>query len=652
MEEEKKLPIGKDEVRKAAQTLRKYKEGKSRLEDKIVRNEKWWQIRHWDLIKTEETKDDPKPASGWLFNTIISKHADYMDSIPSCIILPREQGDVEEADRLSSVIPVVMEQNGYRDVYSDEIWYKLKHGTGVYGVFWDPSKAGGMGDIDIESMDLLNLFWEPGVRDIQKSKNFFCVQLMEKEDVEASYPDVKGKLSKGHDSTVKKYMFDESIDTSSKVAVIDWYYKKIVDGKTILHFCKFVGDYVLYATENDTELPTEQQEQPVLDEMGNLVKDAMGNIVTQMVPVPTGEAPMSERGLYDHGEYPFVFDVLFPEAGMPIGLGFVDICKNAQASIDIYNNAFEKNIQFAASPRYFVRSDGGINEEEFTNPNEMMVHIEGNLGEDSIRTIDAPVLVNGNYISLLSQKIEEMKETAGNRDVANGGTTSGVTAASAINAMVQSSGKTSRDQINRTYDAYKKVVLLVIELIRQFYTMPRQFRITGKKGEMEFTEYSNAGLRPVDQGMDFGVDMGSRTPLFDIDVKADKENAYTQLSQNELALQFYNLGFFNPQMVDQALACIDMMDFSGKKEVVETIQQNGGMAMQLAQAQMQTLQMAEIIDRMSGGKTNMAEQVAASINGGMAAQAPRMGEAPSLDDGEGRIAEKAKAQAAEATSPV
>ena len=648
-----KQPIGQDQVRKAMEILKKYKKGKQNLEDKITRNEKWWKMRHWELMETEETKDDPKPASGWLFNTIISKHADYMDSIPTSNILPREEGDVEEAKRLSSIIPVVMEQNGYEGVYSEETYYKLKHGTGVYGVFWDTSKLNGLGDVEINCADVLTLFWEPGVKDIQKSKNFFSVELVDMETLEEQYPQLKGNLSKTQDTLIKKYMYDESIDTTGKCAVIDWYYKKIINGKTTLQYCKFVDDIVLYATENDTEIPTREEMRPVMDDAGNPVLDETGYPLFDSVLVPTGEASMAERGLYDHGKYPYVFDVLFPEAGMPVGLGFVDVCKNAQASIDIYNNAFEKNVQFVASPRYLVRNDGGLNEDEFNDPNALIVHTDGNLGEDSLAPIATPAFVNSNYISILDQKIDEMKETAGNRDATTGGTQAGVTAASAIAAIQESAGKTSRDQISGSYKAYKQVVELVIELIRQFYTMPRQFRIVGAQGKQEFAQYSNAGLQPQHQGMEYGVDMGYRLPVFDIEVKAEKESAYTQLSQNELAIQFYNQGFFNPQYCDQALACIDMMEFQGKQMVVERIQQNGGMFKQMAQLMQQMQQMAEIIDQLTGGQTQMANGVAGMIGEklGIAETSGAAAKLPETSLGESSVTANARERANNATRP-
>lgn len=637
--------IGKEQVRKAAEILKKYKQGKQRLEDRIVRNEKWWKLRHWDLMKTEDTMDDPKPASGWLFNTIISKHADFMDNFPSADVLPRESGDVEEATRLSSIIPVVMDQVGYRNVYSDEVWYKLKHGTGVFGVFWDAGKLNGLGDISIKQVDLLSIFWEPGVTDIQKSQNVFTVELVDSKLLEQSYPQVQGVMAKGRDDSIlKKYMYDESIDTTGKSAVIDWYYKKNVNGKMTLHYCKFVGETVLYATENDTQRPT--QDVPQVDPVTG---------AQYVQTVETGES-MAEKGLYDHAMYPFIFDTLFPDAGMLCGFGFVDVCKNAQMSIDIYNNCFEKNVQYMASPRFFVRNDGGINEEEFANPSNLLVHTDSNLGQDSIRVVDTPQLINSNYINILEYKINEMKETAGNRDATNGGTVSGVTAASAIAAMQESSGKTSRDQIATTYEAHKQIVTMVIELIRQFYDMPRQFRIIGADGQQRFTEYSNTGLQPQSQGMEFGVDMGYRLPVFDVIVEAEKESSYSRLSQNELAMQFYNAGFFNPQLADQALACLGMMDFQGKSEVTQKIQANGTLYQQLIMMQQQMLQMAEVVEKVGGQQyagfaDGMAQQINANLNGQQATATGGGNIDFDGSDAESAYTKGAREQAAERATP-
>lgn len=646
---EEKKPIGKDQVRKALETLKKYKNGKTHLEDKVVKNEKWFKKRHWDLMGEKGMEGDPKPSSGWLFNTIISKHADFMDSFPQADILPREEGDEQEARILSSIIPVILEQNDYEATYSDETWYKIKHGTGIFGVFWDQSKLNGLGDISIKSVDLLQLFWEPGVTDIQQSKNVFSVELVDNDIIEEKYPQTRGLLKDTEDKTVlKKYWFDDTVETAGKSAVIDWYYHKTIKGKRTLQYCKFVGDIVLYATENETKPPTETVEVPQTDEAGNPLVDEYGQQVSAITEVPVGRST-AERGWYDHGMYPFVFDALFKEAGMPVGFGMVDVCKSPQTTIDILNNALEKSAIYGANPRYFARNDGGINEEEFADPHQLLVHVDGNLADDSYKRIEPPDM-NGNIMEFLNMKVDEMKETAGNRDTSNGGSTAGVTAASAIAAMQEQSGKTSRDMIKTTYRAHKKVINFVIELIRQFYDMPRTFRIIGEQGEQEYISYSNAGLKPQNQGVEFGVDMGYRLPVFDIKVETEKQSAYSQMSQNEMALQFFNLGFFNPQYSDQVLACMDMMEFNNKSKIARKIEENGTMYQQIAQMQQQMLQMAQMIDQLTGGESGLTEGVASGILQEGEPETPTGRVAPKLET-ESSVTRNARKTAAATTEP-
>ena len=564
------MPIGAKQIAEASTTLRKYREGKANLENRIVDNEQWYKLRHWECLRGD--KKNIEPTSAWLFNCIANKHADAMDNFPSPNILPREEGDKNEAEMLTSIVPVILDQNDFEQTYSDVMTYKLKMGTGVYGVFWDTSKP--LGDVAIRQIDLLNLFWESGIKDIQKSRNLFHVELMDNELLEANYPQLTNKL--GSDTIgLSKYVYDDSVDTTNKSAVIDWYYKKNVGGKTILHYCKFVNDVVLFATENDPAF--------------------------------------AERGLYDHGQYPFVFDPLFTTEGTPTGFGYIDIGKNVQEFIDRGNQAIMKNMLSNAKPRHFINNSGAVNEEEYANMDNDFVHVDGSLGQDSILPIQGKPL-NDIYVQVIRDKIEELKETTGNRDVSQGGTTGGVTAASAIAAQMEAGSKLSRDSNKGSYRAFRKVCLLVVELIRQFYDVPRSFRIIGENGAARFVKYSNENIIGQPQEEIAGIKFGARMPLFDIEITAQKQSPYSKMAQNELALQFYNAGFFNPQMSDQALACLDMMDFDRKQFVMQKISQNGTLYQQVMMLQQQMLSMAQIVDRHEG--TNLADQIAAGIMGG------------------------------------
>ena len=526
--------IGKEQVQAATQILQKYKEGKANLEKRIVANEQWYKLRHWECLRGE--KQEVEPTSAWLFNSIANKHADAMDNFPAPNILPREEMDKGEAEMLSSIIPVILDQNDFEQTYSDVWSYKLKTGTGVYGVFWDGTKLNGLGDISIKKCDIINLFWESGITDIQKSRNLFHVELVDNDLLIQQYPQLQGKLGNST-LTISEYVFDDSVDTTNKSAVVDWYYKKAAEnGKAVLHYCKYVNDEVLFATENDPKY--------------------------------------ADRGWYDDGEYPFVFDVLFRVEGTPAGFGYIDVGKSAQEYIDRGNQAIMQNMLSNTKPRHFIRSDGAVKEDEYADMTKDFVHVDGNLGQDSIMPIQGKPLPNI-YVEVINNKINELKEVTGNRDISTGGTTSGVTAASAIAAMQEAGSKLSRDNIKASYRAYRKIIIMVIERIRQFYDLPRCFRIIGDNGAVNFIKYSNAGLIAEYQGEEFGIDMGYRIPMFDIEVTAQKSSPYSKMAQNELALQFYGAGFFNPTMAVQALACLDMMDFDRKDAIMTKIAQNG-----------------------------------------------------------------------------
>ncbi len=153
----------------------KYKSAKASLDKRIIDNEEWYKLGHWKQYGNRVMEGKRAPSTGWLFNSIANKHADAMDNYPEPNVLPRAQDDEETAKLLSEILPVLLEQEEYEQVYSDTWWRKLKQGTGVKGIFWDPGLRNGVGDISIKSMDLLMMYWEPGVEDIQDSANFFSV---------------------------------------------------------------------------------------------------------------------------------------------------------------------------------------------------------------------------------------------------------------------------------------------------------------------------------------------------------------------------------------------------------------------------------------------------------------------------------------------
>ena len=114
--------------------------------------------------------------------------------------------------------------------------------------------------------------------------------------------------------------------------------------KTVLHYCKFIPGIVLYASEDDETCT---------------------------------------NGWYEHGKYPFVFDVMFPEKGSPAGFGYLDVMVNPQEYIDKLDSVILKSANLS-KPRYFVSSGSNVNAEDFADLSKDLVEVSGTMDETKL----------------------------------------------------------------------------------------------------------------------------------------------------------------------------------------------------------------------------------------------------------------------------
>ena len=589
----------KIDMSKLLGTYRRYTQGseKKELDGRILENNRWYRQQYTEYESREDRGREPQQPpckSGYIFSAIANKHADAMDNYPDVTILPREAGDMDEAKRLTSILPCVMELAGFKETYSNNWWYKLKNGTAVYGVFWNAELENGLGDVEIKKIDLLNLAWQPGISDLQESKYVFYSYYMDKDAFIRKYG--KEKLERAEDiSTLETYR-GKSYDLLEETAlVVDCYYKKRENGRTKVHLVKFSGEHLLEQTE--------------------------------------GKAEYAD-GVYAHGLYPFVFDVMYPNEDSPAGFGVIDVVKGPQAYIDKLDALLAENSLIVGKTRYFFRDNGGVNEEEFRDLSQPVVHVAGSLDERNIMPIQGQALP-AQITEQRDRKINELKEVIGNRDFQQGGTTGGVTAASAITVLQQAGDKLSRDLVAASYVAYRKIVTMCIELIRQFYDVERKFRITGEDGGAQFVAYDNSGLLPQPVGFveDWEAFPTYRRPEFDVTLAVQKSNPFTKELQNQTILQLWSAGFFNPQAAELSLIALENMQFEGRDKMMEKLrgmverQQQAQQMQQVQQAQMQQAQQAAQPEQMQQAQQQGAQRglVAVPINGASGALEGAMG---------------------------
>lgn len=540
------------DVEEFTAVLKEYQQGKQLIDAKATANQEWWRMRHWGQMQSSEA-DEEKATSAWLFNSIINKHADIMDNYPKPNILPRSPQMEKEAKRLSEIIPIIDDRNDYEKIYDSKAYDLLIDGGCVTTVIWDNSLNDGMGDIVTKIVDIHNIFWEPGIEDIQDSAYVFVSKLVDNDVLEEQYPQMRGK-SGGIKTTTEYINKDENPDPIKKSEVWDMYYKKTIrtvveesdTGEraervdTLLHFVKFCNGVLLYASENDKAL--------------------------------------KDRGWYDHGKYPFVVTPLFKIKESPWGFGYVDVMKSPQAQIDRLDQLILKNAIMVGRKRWAVKESAEINPEDFADWSKTLIKVSGSASslDDCMKEISVdsiPAFV----VQHKTNMIDQLKETSGNRDVSQGSTQSGVTAATAIAALQEAGSKLSRD-INRVlYRSRRDEDFLKVELIRQFYTEPRAFRIDNNDGSYTFVEYDSSTI-------------SGRDAVFDIKINAEKQSPFSRAAQNETMKELYGMGLFAPANAEPALTCLDGMEFEGIDKIKEEVKNKSLMMQQFQMMQAAIMQ--------------------------------------------------------------
>ena len=534
--EEKKTAaerIGKEQVEKARLKLEMFKAAKGTINNTIKFNEQWFRRRYQEYAGTDASGSaligdtEPRkrgelvsPQSAWLFNSVMNFVGDASDNRPRANIIPQEAQDEEEAYLLGKVIPVELRRMGFEKVYDDNQYVKGTQGWCLYTHGCDRETK----TLYVKDAQILNFYWDLEKKDIQDSSDVFYLTQMDRDELIREYPELKNEAS-CNDGEYERYDGNPTNGKPTKITVVDWYYKKRnKDRKRVLHYCKFVGDVVLYASENDAEL--------------------------------------SEIGWYEHGDYPFEIDVLYPLQGQAAGFGKVAVGLNTQQYIDYIGKALVQNALWGSRPRYFYKESAGVNESDFLDVNKTLVKYQGSGGREEIFPIEVP-RIDGNVLNLQSSMIDEQRTNSGTTEVATGATPGGVTAAQAIGALQEAQGKQGRLSNRSSYECYKRIVYKLISLIRQFYDEDHFYRIVGEDGEEQYIKYN--GQAAIKDG---------RHPAYDIEVTTEKQSEYTRMSNNDLMLSFFSAGFFDPRLAPQALACLRQMDFDGKEELIRIIRAN------------------------------------------------------------------------------
>ena len=111
------------------------------------------------------------------------------------------------------------------------------------------------------------------------------------------------------------------------------------------------------------------------------------------------------------------------------------------------------------------------------------------------------------------------------------------------------------------------MVEFMIELIGQFYTSDRIFRIVGEDGNASYLRFSGKNLRENTDGY---------RPHFDIEISAAKKSPSEASEKNAFAKELYDSGAFKRENIKETLLMLEIMDFDGVGKLKASLRREYG----------------------------------------------------------------------------
>ena len=498
---------------------------------RLDENTKIYNGKHWETFGDDnpENKDLPRPSIPTLTSAIENLKADYNDEFPEAVIIKESVHSEEAAKVLTTVVRQELDMCGFESEYGDIVHDILQDGWGVWEIGYDPWANQGMGGSFIRTCMNKNFMCDPEVKDLQDGRACFKIDSKPRYWFKQHYPELFPLMV----SDKKKDDHHENKTDATPPSTDDTYmllecWVREFDPKSKrhrIHFAKVAGHQLL-------ELST---------------KDYPG-------------------GYYAHGLYPFVVTSLYKQRGTELGIGLVDIFRDAQRYSDKAVQIVLSNLLHAAKPRIIVDKSYLENPDDVLDFRKNVIYTNGPVAQ-AYTWQQAQPLPNTAFGSI-DYLTSTIKNESGTNDQSRGQTGAGVTAASAITALQEMSTKRSRMGCQRLQHSFRKAVVMLLDVLREKHLVPRDIEITvnGEPHTVSFdADWFDEQLTSND---------GNRIVPF-VSVKSARKTRFSMMAHNELILQVMQMtnGSTDPVIMLEAFQGDEM------ENVLDTIRraQNAGM---------------------------------------------------------------------------
>lgn len=478
--------------------------------------------KHWSQQRASWL---PDPVVNYVAYVVDQKSPQLTNSRPKGLILPTTQGDEEVAKIFTQVTDVIADRVGLDDIITEIVPTGLLLGISWFKVYWDNSKSGGQydplnparstlwkGDVCVEAPDPSNIYHDPQAHKVEDCRYIIYAVPKTTEWIKEKF-----KVDVEADQAFETEIYERpSVDQAkNRVMLYEYWYKE--QG----------GIHCIYAAG------------------GKVLKDI--------------------RNVYKHGRYPFVTFVPKRKRKSLTGIGEP---KNIIANQKLLNKFLEmqtRNTMLTANPILLLDSQSGVNPNTFQAKPGVVQQVKS-LQTEQMKWFQPPQISN-DVPKTIDKLIELIERMSGVYDANTGQTPGGVTAAAAIQMLVEQGSIPIKGIAANLHTSIKNVYELIIELVKENYTEERYVRITDDQGNYEFMPFVGAEYAEID--LDVTVSAGSSTPT---------SKAYIA----QLGADLFEAGVLLPSEY------VDMQEgLPNKDKIVARLREQEGMQQQQQMMQMQ-----------------------------------------------------------------
>lgn len=522
------------------------------------------------------------PLGSTLLSCIDNVIADQIDNMPEAVMVPEREETAQSAEEMSDVVSYVLYQAGWPGKFQTLMEDAAVTGTGVAEVFWNDDAADGEGLVDVLAWHPEDFYPDPMYEDIQDGRGVFKATHTTVAWVEEHYPKAKGYVTADEYTEQEEEAFFEAPDGDEKVTLLEFWYKRFdaEKRKSRVHMALLAGHALLYSTETG-------------------------------YGVEGGKSEYKE-GVYAHGQYPFVLYRYRKVWRQPFGTGMVHDYRDQQLAIDRYQKYIDDNARQSSIQRHFIRKGSGVNIDDVADLTKTIVEWEGNDIREVMQTVQAAPLNNQVY-QMMQYLADTMKQDCGQNQFNRGEGGLGVTAASAIQALQEQGGKTTRWHTEQYKDSFREMVEQILWVLSEYITPDRVFRIVGgwdSTGNMKNRLITLAPTRKEGDALP--------RPAYTVRVQVQKNNPLQIQADNEF-LQQVSLTCAQAGQPLPPEAVVSLMEgYRTKSSVLKAIRQNSNQMQQMAAMQQQNEQLTAQLESQKKISNGLQRALTGTQGGGQA----------------------------------